>query len=329
VKTRKYLYGIMESESGESSGNIGVGNSEVYTIRYEDIAALVSDIPTDYKIDLEEAKAHEKVLLKVMEAQAIIPMSFGVVAKDETEIRNILKRARMKFKSALAKIKNKLQINVKISWDKAILAEILRESEEIRALAGKAKEKNTDQSLKIELGSKVKSALDERKEECMKEIQSALEGLSDEFRENKITDQYTVINSSFLVDRKREQEFYKKLDELEKKYEKKLTFLGVGSLPPYNFTEIEIKKVDFNKIEEARKTLGLGREVNLSEINSAYEQMARKCHPDLYPDDPFAEEKFKNVKNAHEVLTKYCEHYLCSLEKSRVEETLLVQEKIR
>jgi len=327
MKTGKYLYGIVESKSRESFGNIGVGNSEVYTIQHEDVGAVVSDIPVGYKIEIDQAKNHEKALQKIMETHTIIPMSFGVITKDETEIKNILKRARMKFKHTLEKINNKLQINVKISWDKTVIADILRESEEIQTLVAEAKQNNADQYLKIELGRKVKSALDKRKNEYMKDIHSVLTCLSDELGENKITDQYTVMNGSFLVDQKQEQEFYEKLNELEKKYEKKLAFLAVGPLPPYNFTKIEIKKIDFDSIEEARKTLELGQEVNLSEISSAYERLARRYHPDHDSDNPFAEEKFKKIKNAHKVLTEYCEHYLCSLEKPKVEETLLIQDK--
>jgi len=327
VKTGRYLYGIIETEKRESFGNIGVGNGEVYTVQYEDVGAVVSDIPEDYEIDIQEALTHEKTLRKIMETHTIIPMGFGVITKDEAEIENILKRAWMKFKNTLEKIDNKLQINVKISWDNAILADVLRENEEIRTLSAEAKEKTSDQSLKIKLGRKVKSALDERKKEYVENLQGVLRRLSDGLKENKITDQDTVMNASFLVDQKHEQEFYSKLDELERKYQKKLRFLAVGPLPPYNFTEIEIKKMDFNTLEEARKALGLGQEVNISEINSAYDRLARKYHPDLRPDDPFAEEKFKKIKNAHDTLTKYCEHYLCSLEKSKVEETILIQEK--
>jgi len=321
----KYFYGIIKSENRESFGKIGISNGEVYTIQSKDVCAAVSDISENYEVGIEEVKIHEKTLLKIMETLAIIPISFGIIAKDEAEIKNILKRARMKFKNTLEKIDNKLQINVKISWDKAILRTILEENEEIRTLSKEAKEK-ADQSLKIELGRKVKSALDDRKNEYMKNIQDALKGLSDGFQENKIIDQNTVMNASFLVDKKREQEFYDKLEELEKKYEKKLEFLGVGPLPPYNFTKIEVKRIDFDIIEEARKALGLGQEVSISEINSAYDSLAREYHPDLHRDDPFAEEKFMKIKNAHDLLTKYCEHYLCSLEKSKVEETVVIQE---
>jgi len=323
---RKYLYGIIKSENRESFGNIGIDNSEVYTVQYNDVGAAISDIPENYEVGIEEIKTHEKTLRKIMETHAIIPMSFGIIAKDEAEIKNILKRGRMKFKNTLEKIDHKLQINVKISWDKPILAAILKENQEIWTLSREAKEK-ADQSLRIELGRKVKSALDERKSEYMRSILDALKGLSGGFEENKIIDQDTVMNASFLVDKKREQEFYDKLQELEKKHEEKLKFLGVGPLPPYNFTKIEVKRIDFNTMEEARKALGLGQEVSISEINSAYDLLAREYHPDLHPDDPFAEEKFKKIKNAHDLLTKYCEHYLCSLEKSKVEETVLMREE--
>ena len=326
LKMGKYLYGIIKSENKESFGNIGIGNREVYAVQYNDVGAAVSDIPEDYEVGIEEVKAHEKALRKIMETHAIIPMSFAIIAKDEAEIKNILKRGRMKFKNTLEKIDDKLQINVKVSWDKAILTDILKENEEIRTLSRETKE-NADQSLRIELGRKVKSALDERKSEYMKSILDALKGLSDGFEENKIIDQDTVMNASFLVDKKREQEFYDKLEKLEKKYEKKLKFLGVGPLPPYNFTKIEVKRIDFNIIEDAREALGLGEELSISEINSAYDLLAREYHPDLHPDDPFAEEKFKKIKNAHDLLAKYCEHYLCSLEKSKVEETVVIQEE--
>jgi preprotein translocase subunit Sec63 len=326
AKIRKYLYGIIGLANKESFGNIGIRNSEVYTIQYRDVAALVSDIPENYEIDLEEARTHEKTLTKVMETRTVIPIGFGVIAKNEDYIRNMLKRARMKFKIALENMNDKLQINVKILWDKAVLASILDEHEEIRKLSREVKE-NGGLSLRIELGRKVKSALDERKSEYLENIQCALKDLSDGFKENRAIDQDTLLNASFLVLKNREQEFYSILEELGKKYEKKLQFLNTCPLPPFNFMNILMKRIDFNTLKEARKTLGLEEEISMSEIDSAYNLLARKYHPDLLPDDPSAEERFKKIKNAHELLAKYCEHYLCSLEKTKVEETILVQEK--
>lgn len=325
-KTRKYVYGIVGSANEESFGCIGIDNSEVCVVRYEDIGTAVSDVPESFKIDIEEAGVHEKALQKIMETHTVIPIGFGVVAKDETEIRNVLKRARKKFQHILKNIDHKVQINIKISWDKAILVSILEENEEIRTLSREIKE-NNDQSLRIDLGRKVKSALDRKKNEYMENIEIALKSLADGFKESKILDQDTLMSASFLVDKRREQEFNARLEELERKYKGKLEFKSISPLPPYNFVNIEMKRIDFKAMEEARRILDLSQEISISEVNSAYNLLARECHPDLHPDDPLAEEKFKKLKNAHELLIKYCEHYLCSLEKSKVEEALLIQEK--
>ncbi|RMF43844.1 MAG: J domain-containing protein, partial [Planctomycetota bacterium] len=49
--------------------------------------------------------------------------------------------------------------------------------------------------------------------------------------------------------------------------------------------------------------LGVGRNATKEEIQKAYRKLARKYHPDLNPDDKSAQEKFKEIQNAHEVLT--------------------------
>ncbi|MDX1333815.1 MAG: J domain-containing protein [Robiginitalea sp.] len=51
------------------------------------------------------------------------------------------------------------------------------------------------------------------------------------------------------------------------------------------------------------KVLGISEKASEKEIKSAYRKLARKYHPDLNPDDPEAERKFKQVNEAHEVLS--------------------------
>jgi len=51
------------------------------------------------------------------------------------------------------------------------------------------------------------------------------------------------------------------------------------------------------------KTLGVERSASEKEIKSAYRKLARKYHPDVNPGDKSAEEKFKEVSEAYEVLS--------------------------
>lgn len=49
--------------------------------------------------------------------------------------------------------------------------------------------------------------------------------------------------------------------------------------------------------------LGVSRDASAEEIKKSYRKLAMKYHPDRNPDDPKAEDKFKEAKEAYEVLT--------------------------
>ena len=51
------------------------------------------------------------------------------------------------------------------------------------------------------------------------------------------------------------------------------------------------------------EVLGVGKNATEDEIKSAYRKLAKKYHPDLNPGDKEAEEKFKEVNEAHDVLS--------------------------
>src|SRR5215831_15160767 len=50
------------------------------------------------------------------------------------------------------------------------------------------------------------------------------------------------------------------------------------------------------------ETLGVPRKASTDEIRRAYKKLARKYHPDVNPGDKAAEDKFKNVQEAFDVL---------------------------
>lgn len=324
-----YIYGIIEEKGNKSLEQIGIDKSSVYTIPFQDIAAVVSNAPSQIcQLTLENAKTHENVIRKVMEERSVIPMSFGMVAANGSQVEKILSIRYEAFKATLKKIENKVQIDLRVLWDKnRIYLDILNEDENIRELTRKVDKSEED---KIELGKLVNQALDSKREFYISELKNILADFSEPPKENKLTDERMIMNLSCLVDRVKEQEFYDRINEKEKSYNGKLQIVAVGPLPPYNFTKLELKKLDFNLIDSARKILGLSEKITLEELEEAHRSLAYRYHPDRNPNDAFAEQQFKKIEKAYVILTSYCKNYpnkKISFRKEAVDKTILILKK--
>jgi curved DNA-binding protein len=57
------------------------------------------------------------------------------------------------------------------------------------------------------------------------------------------------------------------------------------------------------KYKDYYQTLGVGRDADEKEIKRAFRRLARQHHPDVNPDDAQAEERFKDLNEAYEVLS--------------------------
>ncbi len=306
LKDRKvYPLGLEESES-----------NGVYTIAYQDISALVriSEI-VDYTHMRKDILAkllvgHQTIIERVMTAQTtIIPMRLGTHALDEAEVRDILSKGYNLIKRIFERISDKIEIDLVATWsdftatikDAGEVKEIKEFKEE---LLRNSKGITVDDQMKI--GFMLKKALDEKREKYALKIQDALKTVGINYKQHELMDDKMVANIAFLVDKSREKEFYAKVEELNIEFKELLNFRCVGPLPAYSFFTIEIKKMQFNDVNLARKRLGILEDCSSKDdIKKAFHRQVFISHPDKNPDKPGIEKEYDEIMRSYNILLDY------------------------
>lgn len=310
--TGRYIYGIIERSEAESFGSIGINGGEVYTISGGDIACLVSDSPFfDYRsMPKPDVATHisiyQSVIEQVMKNYTLIPVKFGTITKNEGEVREILLRGYQELREALDKMENKIEFDVVVLWSKfdSVLKEI---GEEIRSQKSKVKVGELSIEEKIKIGQAVKSILDKRRDSIFGLIQHSLTKIAIDSYAHECLGDKMIMNTAFLIEKEKETQFDKILKELDNRLQEKVNFRYVGPLPPYSFSQIEVKRIEKKALKNGMAILGLEKDVSVPEIKKAYRIMARRYHPDMNPKDKDLEasKRFKELTQAYELLLDY------------------------
>jgi hypothetical protein len=331
----KYIYGIIQANDKKSFGSIGLGDlkKEVYAVSHQDISAVISDSPiivyhsmTKDKV-VSDLLCHQSVIERVMEDHTIIPMKFGTFAEEEKEVVEILKTGYGQFKDTLGLMSNKIELDVVALWNKEIIFKEIAEEKEIKEFKEKIASGPPDPPLsdRVKLGRMVEKSLKRKNLEYAEEILLVLKEESLDFCTHDTLDNTMILNSSFLLDKEREEDFEKRLNELDEKFSRKINFRCVGPLAPYSFSTIEVKKLKFVDIDKARRLLGLGEEITPKEIKSAHRKLAFKYHPDQNPQGSSFDKKFNELNQAYKLLLEYYQSGLCSLPKEDANDSILIK----
>jgi hypothetical protein len=241
----KYVYCIIEASDSLRFGPIGIGGdpSEVYSVHYKNLGAVVSDAPLEVLDSTREnVLAHERVNETVMREHTVIPMSFGTIFKTREDIVELLRSAAEAFGDVLNKMQNKLEFGLKVLWDRdQAIREVEADDEDISRLKKEISgQKGPTYFARMQYGRLVDAALEARSERYVADILDLLRDVSVASRVNKPIGDKMIMNAAFLISRDQEQAFDAKVKSIAGKLDK-LTFKYTGPWPPYNFVNIRLK----------------------------------------------------------------------------------------
>jgi Gas vesicle synthesis protein GvpL/GvpF/DnaJ domain len=327
-----YIYGIIKTSKPQEFGEIGIGDktaSHVLTIRFKDIAAVISNSPLTVYSSLSKEKVlkdlaiHQLVIEKVMKRFTIIPVKFGTVIETQNEVSKFLEQDYVLLSNELSKAEGKIELDVVACWDLAkILAAISHHNEQIQEKQQEIMMKGGQVATedKIMLGQLIAQALKAEKARYQQLMLQTLKQETVDVCLHDLANDEMIFNAAFLLETKNEESFNTLVHTLDQKLENTVNFRVVGPLPLYSFSTIVFEKIDPERIEEAKKTLGLTEEITGKSLRDAYHQLAQKYHPDKRSGE--ASQEFQQIHEAYIVLKNFIEHGLMHTKVYRWKENL-------
>lgn len=256
----RYLYGIAAGGETARLGSIGIDGSEVYTISYKELCAIVHNCSLEpYQSNDDEtvknwARAHQNVLDAAKERfDTVIPLGFDTILqpKDDSTssdqvVKNWLKEDYDRLLTVMERIKDRNEYGVQIFYDPKVMGEIIVEkSEEVRKLKEEMATKSPGLAYmyKQKLEKAAKAEMERFAEDWFRDFYNRIKKYTDDIMVEKTKkidkDKAMLINLSCLVAKEKVESLGKELEEINNMEGFSVRF--TGPWPPYSFVSKPIE----------------------------------------------------------------------------------------
>jgi hypothetical protein len=317
MELKRFIYATIDNRS--EMPNIdnypagGINGAPLEIIGYRDIAAVVSTVDvSQFTPDLalailpeqqESYQAHllkyqqvTKFLLETTGSGGMLPLKFGFTASSDEAVKQVLEQAYIQLRTWLDRLQGTMELVIQATWElPKILQDIVKNHPE---LAGVAPE---------EAGKLLFEAAEVKKRKLIGAIHDQFSPLSKDYLDAPLKTEAMIFNRSYLVEKNQESLFDDAVDAVATEFEDYLTFRYIGPLPVYSFVNIELNQGNFAMVDKSRKRLQLPEKASWERIKSAYRQLLLAHHPDRNPDDPQAAKRTKEIVEAYEIVSAYCQ----------------------
>jgi len=181
----RYLYCVADSGARVSLGKIGLDSSEVYTVPYRDICAVVHRCAaepyqsSDGEVVKDWVVRHQKVVDAAWEKWGtVLPLGFNTIIRGDAEgdaeqnVRRWLEEDYENLRRKMAKVRGKAEYGVQIFWDLKVIAQIIAAtSPEIGKLEEeiRSKPKGLAYMYRQRLENLLKKEMEAKADQCFKE----------------------------------------------------------------------------------------------------------------------------------------------------------------
>jgi hypothetical protein len=238
----KYVYGVVPADAPVSASR-GIRGGRVKKIGFEDLAAIVSDVPTgELEVHKDDLIGHSQVLERALQGGAVIPLRFGTVMEDSAAVRDeLLERFHDGLLRQLEELDGRVELHLRAVYEQsALMAQIIASHPQIARLRDDLADTSPDATYyeRIRLGEMVAEAVERTREQDLATILDALAPLAVATDVGPVEHEQVAASIAFLVEVDELATFDTAVDELGRLGDGRLRFKYTGPLPAYSFVEL-------------------------------------------------------------------------------------------
>lgn len=229
-----YLYGVTRAGRAQPAmAGLGAPPEPVRLVESGPVAAAVSELPDDYVVQDEDARAHLQVLIGLLDNGPVLPVRMGTVAPGVDDVRSdVLDSAPDLLVSRLDALEGLVELHVDVDDDEArSIGELTR--------AGRLEaQSSSDLASRIEFGQRVAEALVDYRRQVADEIVADLRPLAarDVPRSTIRSAEDPLLRWAFLVRSDEIEEFDNRVAGIRNTHPE-LNLRYIGPLPPSHFVD--------------------------------------------------------------------------------------------
>jgi hypothetical protein len=240
-----YVYAVGEAGHGEMPVLQGIFEQPAYRIQAGSLYAVVSECPVEtVRAERRHIAATQRILATLNAKFDILPMTFGTISKEETELRLFLDEHRETLESQLQRIAGAVEMSLRVTLDVpdpiAYLVErspTLRNARE-RTFGGR---RPPSHDARIRLGQMFNEALGKYREAHTTQIMAVVGAACAELISLPVRDEKDIVNLAALVVRSEVDRFEAAVDGAAAQIDEEIAFTIGGPWPPHNFTQFDPK----------------------------------------------------------------------------------------
>jgi hypothetical protein len=219
----------------------GLGDAPVRTIAAAGLVAYVSDAPSGrLRPERRHLSAHQGVLRALMEGRTVLPVSFGVVARNEAEVRGIIASNASQFREQCERVHDRVEHALRLSWDVPDLARHLVERHPDLRAARDAMVAHPSHDNKVRAGRAFENVLNAEREALTASLLAAIEPVCAEVVQNPLRADREVVNLACLVGRGESAAFDQAVERAASLFDETFRFDLSGPWAPHSFVRMNI-----------------------------------------------------------------------------------------